>query len=168
MTRGVSRFALPARRSAAISLAATIAGALLSGCASLPGREPPKVNLVGIERLKGEGFELRFAVKLRVQNPNESAIEFDGIALDLDVNGRPLASGVSAEAGTVPRFGEIVVTVPVSVSASAAVRQMIGLIDGAPRGEMPYAVRGRFAGGGVGSLLGGTRFSAEGSLKLPQ
>jgi LEA14-like dessication related protein len=161
------RVVLAGRRSAAVGLAATIAAMVLGGCAALPNREPLRVNLVGLERLKGEGFELRFAVKLRVQNPNESAIEFDGISIDLDVNGRPLASGVSAEAGTVPRFGELVITVPVSVSASAAVRQMIGLIDGAPRGEMPYAVRGRFAGGGVVGLFGGARFSAEGSLKLP-
>ncbi len=159
---------LPRRRVVLARLAATVGVAVLAGCAALPHREPLRVNLVGLERLKGEGFELRFAVKLRVQNPNESAIEFDGISIELDVNGRPLASGVSAEAGTVPRFGELVITVPVSVSASAAVRQMIGLMDGTPRGEMPYAVRGRIAGGGVVGLFGGARFSAEGSLKLPQ
>ena len=34
------------------------------------------------------GAELRLAVKLRVQNPNEEAVEYDGAALDLEVNGR--------------------------------------------------------------------------------
>ena len=96
----MTRTVLPTRRVFA-SLAATVGVAVLTGCAALPNREPLRVNLVGLERLKGEGFELRFAVKLRVQNPNESAIEFDGISIDLDVNGRPLASGVSAEAGSV-------------------------------------------------------------------
>jgi LEA14-like dessication related protein len=144
-------------------LAATVLAPLASGCALMPGSEPLKVNLVGLDKLAGEGFELRFGVKLRVQNPNSSPVDFDGIWLDLDVNGRALASGVSDQKGSVPRYGETIVTVPVSVSAVAAVRQMLGLADGSARGEMPYAVRGRLGGG----LLGGTPFTAEGSLKLP-
>ena len=145
-------------------LAVATSSALASGCAMLPGVEPLKVNVVGLDKLTGEGFELRFGVKLRVQNPNSSPIEFDGIWLDLDVNGRALATGVSDQKGSVPRYGETVITVPVSVSAVAAVRQMLGLADGSSRGEMPYAVRGRLGGG----LMGGTPFTAEGTLKLPQ
>jgi LEA14-like dessication related protein len=138
--------------------------AVLAGCAGLVGGEPPRVNIVGLDRLAGEGFELRFNVKLRVQNPGDSPLEFDGLALDLDVNGRPLASGVSSAKGSVPRFGETVVSVPVSVNAVSAVRQMLGLSDGSLRGELPYAIRGRLGGG----VMGGTRFTSEGTLKLPQ
>jgi len=137
---------------------------IATGCAGLTGQEPLKVNVVGLEKLQGEGFELRFAVKLRVQNPNTSAFEFDGVALDLDVNGRSLASGVSSDRGTLPRFGEALVTVPVSVSAVAAVRQMLGLMDGSVKGELPYTLRGRLGGGAFGSMP----FAAEGTLKLPQ
>jgi Late embryogenesis abundant protein len=99
-----------------------------------------------------------------VQNPGDRPLEFDGVALDLDVNGRPLASGVSSAKGSVARFGETVVSVPVSVNAVSAVRQMLGLSDGSLRGELPYAIRGRLGGG----VMGGTRFTSEGTLKLPQ
>ena len=82
-----------------------------------------------------------------------------------------LASGVTSEPGTVPRFGELVVTVPVTVSATAAVRQMLGLLEGSTPRELPYVLRGRLSGGPVAgmSVLGGSvSFSAEGSLQLPR
>ncbi len=150
-----ARWALPAVLAAA---------ALSTACAGLGSGEPPKVNIVGLERLTGEGFELRFNVKLRVQNPGQSALEYDGLALDLEVNGRPLATGVTAAKGTIDRFSEAVVTIPVSVNAVSAVRQMLGLSDGSLRGELPYSIRGRLGGG----VMGGTRFAAEGTLRLPQ
>jgi LEA14-like dessication related protein len=35
-----------------------------------------------------------------VQNPNESPIDYNGIAINLEVNGQPLAAGVSDQQGT--------------------------------------------------------------------
>jgi len=136
--------------------------AALGGCASLPDRDPPRIDVVGIEPMRGEGLELRFAVKLRVQNPNDSAIAYDGVAVELDVNDRSFASGVSDQRGTVPRFGETVLTVPVSVSALAAVRQALGLAENADLEDLPYVLRGKLAGG----LFGTVRFSDEGRMSL--
>jgi LEA14-like dessication related protein len=169
--------ALPGRRQAlrpfAAGVLAVVAAAplMLGGCASMPGVEPPRVSVVGVERLRGEGLELRLALKLRVQNMGSMSLTFDGMAIDLDVNGRRLASGVTSEPGTVPRFGELVVTVPVTVSATAAVRQMLGLLEGSTPRELPYVLRGRLSGGAVAgmSVLGGSvSFRAEGSLQLPR
>lgn len=137
---------------------------LLGGCAGLTAPDPPRVNVVGIEPLASEGLEMRFAVKLRVQNPNDAAIAFDGIALDLEVNGKPLASGVSDAKGTVPRFGEAVLSVPVTISALAAVRQAMGLIDSEPRDRLPYVLRGKLAGGPFGTV----RFANEGTMAWPR
>jgi hypothetical protein len=147
-------------------IAAAGALALLAGCALLAHPEPLAVNVVGIDPLPGEGMELRMAVKLRLQNPNEAALDFDGIALELDLRGLSFATGVSAVPGTVPRFGETVVTVPVSVSALAAVRQAIGLANGLAGNERPsvdYALRGRLSG----TQLGGLRFESKGIIDLP-
>lgn len=108
-------------------------------------------------------MEMRFAVKLRVQNPNDDAIDFDGIALELELNDKPFATGVSDQRGSVPRFGEAVVNIPVTVSAIAVVRQALGVIDGKSSESVPYSVHGRLAGG----LLGGVRFSDTGRLSLP-
>ncbi|AOF83594.1 late embryogenesis abundant family protein [Methyloversatilis sp. RAC08] len=135
----------------------------LTGCAGLTARDPVRVNLVGVEPLQGEGFELRFAVKLRVQNPNDSVIDYDGLALELDVNNRSFATGVSDARGSVPRFGETVISVPVTVSALSALRQALGMTEGSTLENLPFALRGKLAGGAFGTV----RFSEEGRLSLP-
>ena len=138
--------------------------ALLAACASLPGgRDAPRVHVVGLDALPGQGLELRFAVKLRVQNPNDEPIDYDGIALDLDIDGKALATGVSDQAGRVPRFGEAVLSVPVSVSVFAAMRQALAVAEGARLDKLPYALRGKLAGG----LFGTLRFTDEGTLSWP-
>jgi LEA14-like dessication related protein len=145
-------------------LAGLVLGALsLSGCASLMHREPVRINVVGLEPLPGQGMEMRFAVKLRVQNPNDSAIDFDGPALDLDLNDKPFATGVSDQRGSVPRFGETLLEIPVTVSAVAVVRQALGVFNEHASDTVPYVLRGRLAGG----VLGGVRFTDRGTLSLP-
>jgi len=135
----------------------------LSGCAGLSTRDPVRVNLVGLEPLLGEGFELRFALKLRVQNPNDHPIDYDGLALQLDVNDRTFATGVSDVRGSVPRFGEAVVSVPVTVSALSAFRQALELGSSADLDRLPYTLSGKLGGGPFGVQ----RFSERGTLSLP-
>ncbi|CAI8940674.1 LEA type 2 family protein [Pseudomonas sp. MG-9] len=136
----------------------------LSACALFPNRDPVNVNVVGIEPLPSQDLEVRFAIKLRVQNPNETAIDYNGIALDLEVNGRPLASGVSDQIGSIPRFSETVVSVPVSVSAFSVLRQTLGLSQTQTLDNLPYVLRGKLAGG----LFGTLRFVDSGKLSLPR
>ncbi len=135
---------------------------LLVGCAGLAQREPIQVNLAGIEPLPGEGMEIRMAVKLRVQNPNDTALDFDGVSLELAVRGNTFATGVSAERGSVPRFGEALITVPVSVSALAAMRQFIGMASSKEKPVADYALRGRLSSSGFGSM----RFQSKGEIDL--
>jgi len=137
---------------------------LLSGCASVSNRDPIVVTVAGIESLPGEGMEMRLLVKLRVQNPNDAPVDYDGIALNLDVQGRSFASGVSAEAGSVPRFGEAVVAVPVTISMLRMVRQVVGMMDGKPVDRIEYELSGKL---GSASLFGTQRFSAKGYFRMP-
>jgi LEA14-like dessication related protein len=134
----------------------------LNGCAGFFGADPLRVSVAGIEPLEGQGLEMRFNVKLRVQNPNDSTVNFSGVSLDLEVNGKSFASGVSDQPGTVPRFGETVVTVPLTVPAFAAVRQAFAFAGAADSGQIPYILRGKLAGG----LTGTTRFISQGTLSL--
>lgn len=143
--------------------AAAGAGIVLAGCVGLMGREPINVNMVGLDPLPGEGMELRMAVKLRVQNPNDTALDYDGIAVELDVRGATFATGVSNERGSIARFGEAIVTVPVSISALAVMRQAIGLSSG-ESARINYTLRGRMAGAG----MGGMRFESSGEFDLPK
>jgi len=137
--------------------------ALLSGCAGLGLQESVRVSVAGIEPLPGEGLEARFAVKLRVQNPNDTPLSFDGVSVELELADRDFGSGVSDQSGTVPRFGETLVTVPVTVPFTAMVRQLFGLAG--KQGELKqvsYRLRGRLGGTG----LGGIRFDKQGDIDL--
>jgi hypothetical protein len=138
---------------------------MLGACASLSRTDPLVVSVAGIEPLPGEGLELRLAVRLRVQNPNDTPVDYSGAALSLEVNGRDLASGVSAETGTVPRYGETVVTIPVTAGPFNMARQILGLVTGDPaeRNEVEYRVRGKLEGG----LFGTRRFDQSGRFEWP-
>lgn len=145
-------------------LLALAAGLALAGCAGFVS-PPLKVAVVDVESLPGEGLEVRLMVKLRVQNPTETAIDFDGVTLDLDLRGMSFASGVSGARGTVPRFGEALVSVPVTISAGAMLRQALSFARerNAERVRIDYAARGRLAGG----MMGGWRFESSGQLDWP-
>lgn len=132
---------------------------LLSGCSSLSPRDPLNIDVAGIEPLPGQGMEMRFALTLRVQNPNDSPVDYDGIALEMDINDQPLASGVSDQKGQVPRFGESLIKVPLSISAYSVLRQAVGASALQAGQKVSYELRGKLGGG-----LFAERFSAEGEL----
>lgn len=137
---------------------------LLVSCASLPHYEAPRVNVAGIEPVKGEGMELRFNVKLRIQNPNTVEINYQGMMVDLMIDGSRIASGVSNQPGNVPAYGETVYTLPVTVSVLGASRQLIAFLQKPQQTAIPYEISGKLESG----LFGSVRFSDKGALKLPQ
>jgi len=136
----------------------------LSACALLPNRDPLNINVVGVDPLPGQDLEVRFAVKLRLQNPNDTVINYNGVALRLDINDRQLASGVSDQHGSIAAFSETVLVVPVSVSAFSALRQVLGLSQTQTLDNLPYVLHGKLASG----LFGTLRFRDSGTLSLPQ
>lgn len=135
----------------------------LAGCASLQTREPLDVTVAGMESLPGEGMEVQMLVKLRVKNPNDAALEYDGVYVKMEVLGKTFATGVSDERGTVPRFGESVIGVPVTVSVLRMVRQVIGMLDGKPVDKITYSLEGKLSGTGLSAW----RFSSSGEFELP-
>jgi len=150
-------------KSARLLLIAALSLLMLAGCAGMFNHEALRVNVVGIEPLDSQGLELRLNVKLRLQNPNDTSVDYDGVSLDLEVNGQPFASGVSDQRGSVPRFGEALISVPVTIPAFSAARQVITLANRTTSGDLPYVLHGRLAGG----VFGGIRFTDSGTLPLP-
>lgn len=73
--------------------------AMLAGCSSLAPGDPLQVTVAGIDPLPGEGLELRLMVRLRLQNPNDAAVDYDGVYLQLDVQDKTFATGVSDKGG---------------------------------------------------------------------
>jgi LEA14-like dessication related protein len=136
---------------------------LLGACASVPPRDPVQVSVAGVESIPGQGMELRMLVKLRVQNPNDTPIDYDGVYVKLDVMDRTFASGVSDVRGTVPRYGEAIVPVPISTSALRAMYNVFSLMEGKRQERLTYRLEGKLNG----PLFGSTRFEATGDLPLP-
>jgi LEA14-like dessication related protein len=134
----------------------------LSGCASLPHTDSPKVMVVDIEPAAGSGLEARMLVTLRIQNPNNTPIDFNGIYVELNVLDKSFASGVSDQSGTVPPFGEAVIDVPVTVSVMEIVGQALGILGGKPLDKFTYEMSGK-----LNSASGTLRFKSQGELKLP-
>ena len=121
------------------------------GCATFgPGLEPPEVTLVSLSPVAGELLEQRFAVGLRVLNPNDTALEVEGLDFTLDLNGTRLSRGVSGELFTVPRLGDELVTVVVTTTVFDLFRQALAATRAT---AVEYELHGRvFLGGSVGTL----------------
>lgn len=138
------------------------AALILAGCVSLMRVDPLQVTVAGIEPLPSEGLELRMLVKLRVQNPNDAPLAYDGVYLKLDVLDKTFATGVSDATGTVPRFGEAVIAVPVTVSVLRMVRHALGMLDGRPMEKVTYSLSGKLNG----PVFAVARFTSEGEIDL--
>ena len=78
------------------------------------------------------------------------------------MNGRSFASGASAATGWIPQFGESVLELPLTVSVTAIVRQVLGFISG-DRSTATYRVH-RFLNVGT---LGRAPFNSTGEIELP-
>jgi len=148
-----------------------VAPLTFEGCAMFKGQDPLQVTVAGVEPLESQGMELRMAVKLRVQNPNDAPIDFSGVAVEMIVQGKTFATGVSDVGGSVPRFGETVITVPVTASAFRMLSEVLGLMhgggggggSGSGSGKISYEMKGKLNSSGFSS----THFQTKGELELP-
>lgn len=142
------------------------AAAWLGGCASLSD-EPPRVQLVSLKSLPGQGLEWRMLAVLRVQNPSASALRYEGVSLELALRGQSFASGVAPAAGELAPYTDAVIEVPITASGFGILRQVLDWVrelsqdkPGTPK--LPYALRGR-----LGGVFGGHRFESSGVVELP-
>jgi LEA14-like dessication related protein len=144
-----------------IPLIAALLVLALAGCATLP--DPPQVTVAGVSSLPSEGMEIRMLLKLRVQNPNDAPIDYAGAAVTLDVADKTFATGVSDASGTVPRFGDAIIEVPLTISMMRMARQFMGVLDGQPVDRINYQMSGKLARRGAPDV----RFASQGELQLP-
>jgi len=140
-----------------------VAGLILGACAGMPGREPLQVTVADVDSIPSEGLEMRMMVKLRVQNPNDSPVDYDGVYLKLIVSDKTLATGVSDERGSVPRFGESVIAVPVTVSLLRMGVYALGMLGGSIPEKIHYKMEGKLNGPAFGS----SNFQSQGDLMVP-
>ena len=149
-------------------LALVIALLCIGGCTTLPSHDPLQVTVAGIEPLPGDGLELRMLTKLRVQNPNDSPVDYRGVYVKIELQGKTFATGVTDASGSVPAFGESVIEVPVTASAMRMAHQFFNLVSASqPPDKLQYSMSGKLSGGGT---FGAQRFETSGefSLKPPE
>ena len=89
----------------------------LTACASLQsGFATPSVKLVSLTALPANGLEQRFAIGLRVANPNGTALNLVGMTYSIELEGFKLISGVSNNIPTIAAYDETLVEVEASVN----------------------------------------------------
>ena len=140
-----------------------LASCALAACATLPNRDPLSIGVAGIEPLPGEGLELRLAVRVAFRTRTIRPSSTRAPRSTLDLNGRKLASGVSDAIGTVPRYGEAVLTIPVTSRRSTWRARCSVCANAQNQRDVSYTVRGKLEGGWFGTR----RFTDEGTFELP-
>jgi len=101
----------------------------LSGCATMNlDYEEPSVELVSFKALPVNGFEQSFEIGLKLTNPNNFELPFNGISYQLSVAGETLAHGVAANIPTAGAYGESRFVVPVSTSLLGGIKVIRALM----------------------------------------
>ena len=143
-----------------VTLCCLFAG-LLGACASInPYTEAPRVSLSSIEPKDMTLLEQRYGIRLRVMNPNDAALQIEGLSYALEINEREFAYGVSRQAVEIPAFGEALLDVEV-VSNLLNVMQQLQEMSGESRDSLTYRLTGKIS---LANSLGSLPFDYSGEL----
>ena len=137
---------------------------LLTGCAAV-GRqlEPPRISLAQIQVQEFTGFEAVFQIKLRVFNTNDIDLKVKGIKADLEINGKPFATGVSRAAVNIPSFGTELVPLTVYSSVIDIVKGIHGLQKAE---QLQYRLKGKLRVAGENLMSTTLPFESAGQVTL--
>lgn len=115
----------------------------IAGCAQLPpGMEPLSVTLADIRPVNIGVLEQEYAMKIRVQNPNNVDIPLAGVSFGVELNGRPFAKGVSRQDALIPAFGDVVLDVRAISTLGDVLNQINRMRDGPPQ-RISYRLQGK-------------------------
>jgi len=135
----------------------------LAGCAGTQSRlEPLSVTLADIRPAQIGLLEQEYAIKIRVQNPNNAQVRIDGLSYQIDLNGDLFAKGVSRQSTSVEPFGEIVLDATAVGNLGSIVNQFAKMEKSGPPERFSYRLKGKVASGPT-SLP----FDSQGTIELP-
>jgi LEA14-like dessication related protein len=144
------------------ALLALLCAISLEACAAWSMQEPLSVTIADLKPIEVGVLEQRYALKVRLLNPNDIEIAFDGVVFDLEINDTPFAKGVSDQRSVIPRFGEALIDVHAVSGLQNILMQINELLKG-ERTTLTYRIKGRLHGGAFGF----TRFDSSGEIALP-
>ena len=134
----------------------------LLGCATV-GKESPHVHVVDLQIQEVKAFETVLKMDLRVINPNDMEVKIKGMDCDLEINGKPFATGVSDQETTIPAFGTTIVPVIVYSSVFDVIRGVVGLQG---KDKIEYKLKGHLHLEGDVLVPSSVRFESGGELSL--
>ena len=122
-----------------------LASIFLGACATLsPYKDSPRVSLVNIQPQEIGMLEQRFALQLRILNPNDVAIPVEGLSYAIEINDREFAYGVSRQSVEIPAFGEALLDVEVA-SNLLNVMQQLQALRSETRNSLAYRLTGKIS-----------------------
>lgn len=153
MTRAL--FRLPAMLLAALAL---------TGCAALQQElQAPDVRLVDLRVIDASLLEQRYAITLRVSNPNALAIPVKGLNYDISLAGQKFASGLTPNSFSVDAYGESDIEVQLSTNLLSSLKHLAEWLSDDNK-LLDYEVAGKV---NVDlPLVGGIPFSTAGEINL--
>ena len=157
-----------ARRRAGAKALATVALAVLGGCGALPPRNPPRVEVVGVELTRVEGPTAFFVVTLQLANDGDDVLVIEAMQGALAIETETIAQAALASAPIrVPAHGTARAELLAQTGMDALLRAIASAMR---RGAMLIAPGGRpslhYSITGSATLGGGYRlpFSRTGEI----
>lgn len=116
----------------------------LAACSGLPFNAVAPTVRVAEVNIKSLGlFEQRFDVGLRITNPNDFDVTIEALDVELEVNGRPFASGLSQTSTRVAATSSTVLRIDAIAQSKDLIRQFEALSPDALKTGVPYRIHGR-------------------------
>ena len=144
------------RRRAGPTALAIVALAILNGCGALPPRNPPRVDVVGVELTRVEGPTAYFAVTLQLANDGDDVLVIEAMQGALAIESETIAEAALASAPIrVPAHGtaraELVAQTGMDAmlrAIAAAMRRGATLVAPGGRPSLRYSITGSATLGG--------------------
>lgn len=133
-----------------------------SGCVNPKKVVAPTVVLQNVRIHESKGFVQRLQVDLLVTNPNDFDIPLTGMEFQMELNGAPFAQGLANKPVTIPRLGEAIVPVKVSIPVLLIMRQIKAV---GRTGKLAYHLTGTVYLDHL--ILPEVAFERKGNLDLP-
>jgi hypothetical protein len=142
---------MPSQRRLFLAAAATL---FLGGCAGVrPGYERPSLLLDSFRALPSEGMSPRFALGLRVVNPNPTPLPLKGMSYNVEFEGRRVITGVASGLETVPAYGESLIELQAGLDLISGLRLVGDLLGDPQREYLRFNLRARLDTGGLSRFL---------------
>ena len=111
----------------------------LAGCTSI-GLEPPELTLADLQLLEVTVLESSGSVSLRIANSNPEPLVIDGLAVNLQLDGRRIGKVLSSERLEVPRLSTTTLDAELFVSHLAVLTVVQQIME---KESMTYGLSGK-------------------------